>query len=122
MDLSKALQRRDPGLHFTRTLNSSVPDMRKMLDDQRELLGTSKTVWKRVDQLNKYVVAKESKLQGELGEKAAKTSAKSASPVVLKDIFTDPYDQLANSRVLSPSGMDRDVPLMAVACCMPYNP
>jgi len=119
MDLSKALQRKDPSLHFSRSLTRSVPDLRQTLDDQRELLGTSKTVWKRVDQLNKHVMAKEDKAQGELGKNAAKISAKSATPVILKDVFTSPYDQLATYR-LAANGDSREWPLMSVTAGMPY--
>lgn len=120
MDLSRALHKKDPATHFSRTLSHSVPDVRKMLDDQRDLLSSSKTVYKRIDQLNKHVVAKEERGQGELGRIAAKTSAKQAAASLLRDTWHTPYDQLSGP--MSPSGTTREWPLLAVKCYMPYAP
>lgn len=121
MTLNRVLHKKDPRMHFSRTLNQSVPELRKMLDSQREILGSSKTGFKRIDQLNKHVIHKEEKGQGDLGRDAARTSAKQAAPTPLKDVFSDPYAQLATYQ-LSPTGQDRDWPLMSVTTSMPYLP
>mmetsp|Transcript_2972 Transcript_2972/g.5003 ORF Transcript_2972/g.5003 Transcript_2972/m.5003 type:complete len:225 (+) Transcript_2972:36-710(+) len=116
-----ALNKASPKLQVSKGLSQSVPDLRKMLEDQRDVLAKQKTISKRLEQLSKYVIDKEGKSQGEDGTKAAKASAKLAIPHPLKDSFDSPYDQLAAFRV-TPKGLDREWPLMAVACSFPYTP
>jgi len=119
--LGRSLHKKDWSMHFHKNLERSVPDMRIMLDKQADTMHNGKTVWKRVDQLNTYVINKEEKSNGDLGKTAAKKSSKQATPVGLKDIFSDPYEQFAH-KTMSPSGADREWPVSAVKTGMPYIP
>lgn len=62
--------------HFNRTLASSVPSVRVMLDEQQDLLRTTRTMFKRVRDLNKFVVREEEKRNGPLASERAEQSAK----------------------------------------------
>jgi len=110
-----------PTMHFSQRLGSSVPDMRKMLEDNRELLVEHKTAHKRLDGLTKFIVNKEKAKQGLQGEAAARTAASSTVPGSLKEAYVSPYDKICSVH-LTPTGTVREWPMMAVKCGMPYQP
>lgn len=115
------IHRTKPSLHMNSVFSQSVPDMKKMLEDQRELQSSSRTAWKRLDSLSRFVVDKERSLHGQVGADAAQKSAKGATVASLMDGYGDPYAELIAARG-SRGPARREWPLMAVECAMPYTP
>jgi len=111
--------------HFNRTLASSVPSVRVMFDEQQDLLRSTRTMWKRVRDLNKFVVHDEEKRNGPLASERAEQSAKTlktGDPVYpgYEALLSPSKPEMRDPAMLS--SFYRESPTMAVKMPLLYKP
>mmetsp|Transcript_29914 Transcript_29914/g.78850 ORF Transcript_29914/g.78850 Transcript_29914/m.78850 type:complete len:241 (-) Transcript_29914:30-752(-) len=104
-------------LHLTRSLDRSRDAAAKLLDDQSELLKSSRTASKRHDLMNRYVFENEEKFSGKLAQERAVNSARGKEPSMTS--FPS-YQELLKPR-LHVGWQMREAPTMAVKCVTPYK-
>eukprot|EP00929_Paragymnodinium_shiwhaense_P003963 TRINITY_DN104677_c0_g1_i1.p1 TRINITY_DN104677_c0_g1~~TRINITY_DN104677_c0_g1_i1.p1 ORF type:complete len:201 (+),score=54.07 TRINITY_DN104677_c0_g1_i1:87-689(+) len=105
-------------LRLTQDLSKAVNGVSGALDEQKSMMSSSQTSWKRLDAINKYVVKAELERGGNEQADAAKKSGRSTQP---KPAQYPVYQDLYNLRNRE-EGKPREPPMMAVYCSMPYLP
>mmetsp|Transcript_142020 Transcript_142020/g.258133 ORF Transcript_142020/g.258133 Transcript_142020/m.258133 type:complete len:254 (-) Transcript_142020:142-903(-) len=113
--------RSEPTLHLHSTLSHGVTDVANMLDDQQELLKSGRTIWKRVNALNRYVINQETQRSGKVAGQKAKLCCGSLDTPAPKYPH---YGDIVSARFLKgQGGLElREPPLMSVKLGMTYKP
>lgn len=120
--MTRALRNRsEPNLYMHATLSRGVPQVVDMLDDQREMQKSGRTVWKRLNALNRYVVDQEMQRSGRMAGEKAKLSSRGLAE---QTPSFPQYSDIMSARLLKSQGANqlREPPLLSVKCGMTYRP
>jgi len=110
--------RSSPNLHARQHLVRSLANASAALQDQQGVMRRSRTEFKRLNAITRWVVQTEEGMVCKENGEAARQSARGSMP--REDAYPKYTDLI--TAVRHKPGQVRDPPTMAVECCFPYKP